>query len=268
MDKNNFIDIGKDVFNVAIKELPEIDYNELINDILSILLNREDFQNIAMKYADRYQQPLQNFVDVFARVALCKGFEQFQGENSFNANELADNLVDGIEEIGSIILKNFDGEIDIYELINRLQNGIVSIANSVKLSLNSIYSLATNMTFIYSTVSYASFFGAYLVYKKCLDDSNLQYEHRLVVEKECQESIKAICRYRNELKKVIDEYFSSYYDTLHDSFALVDKKLIENDINGYIMGNVELQKLLDYDFQFENADEFEDLMSSDVPFKL
>ena len=48
----------------------------------------------------------------------------------------------------------------------------------------------------------------------------------------------------------------------------MDQAICDNDINGYILGNVRIQKLLGYETQFESQEEFDELMISDVEFKL
>ena len=48
----------------------------------------------------------------------------------------------------------------------------------------------------------------------------------------------------------------------------MNQALLENDLNGYIRGNAEIQKLLGYDVQFTNQEEFDDLMDSDLSLKL
>ena len=59
-----------------------------------------------------------------------------------------------------------------------------------------------------------------------------------------------------------------YQSTFEYGFAMMDEALINNDANKYIKGNVEIQKILNYDVQFTNQDEFDDLMESEFDFKL
>ncbi len=48
----------------------------------------------------------------------------------------------------------------------------------------------------------------------------------------------------------------------------MDKALIENDIDGFIFGNTMIQENLGHNVQFRSQEEFDDIMSSDVLFKL
>ena len=48
----------------------------------------------------------------------------------------------------------------------------------------------------------------------------------------------------------------------------MDQAILDNDPEGFISGNVQIQKILGYDTQFTSFDEFDSLMESDMDFKL
>ena len=55
---------------------------------------------------------------------------------------------------------------------------------------------------------------------------------------------------------------------INDSFETMDKAYLSKDVNTYIDSQIKLQKLLEYDYQYSNKDEFEKIMVSSKPIKL
>ena len=103
---------------------------------------------------------------------------------------------------------------------------------------------------------------------KALEDASIAYEHRLLVEEESKKTIELICEYRAEMEEAVNRYLNRHYETFERAFETMNQALLENDSDGYIRGNVEIQKLLGYDVQFTNQEEFDDLMDSDIALKL
>ena len=103
---------------------------------------------------------------------------------------------------------------------------------------------------------------------KSLKDASIAYEHRLAVEEECRQSVELIVSYRQQMEENVSKYMSERLETIEHGFAEMDQALLRNDTDGFIRGNTEIQKLLNYDIQFTNQEEFDDLMDSDLTFKL
>ena len=120
----------------------------------------------------------------------------------------------------------------------------------------------------HSAVAYVCFQEAYKILMDSLNDAKLKYEERLIVEKECAETVRMIKDYRTNMERIISDYFEAHHETMENSFLQMDKAILANDSDGFIAGNVELQKLLKYDVQFTNQEEFDDLMNSDEAFRL
>ena len=60
--------------------------------------------------------------------------------------------------------------------------------------------------------------------------------------------------------------------SIEEIFDLVSElggePIMGNDSDGYIRGNTAIQEILGYKSQFTNQEEFDDLMDSDIAFKL
>lgn len=113
---------------------------------------------------------------------------------------------------------------------------------------------------------YQGAMGAYREYRKALDDLQLAKESRQRVEEECRRSIEMIRRYRLQAEQRVSVYMNKHLDVFEAGFEAMDRAILANDIDGYIAGNVEIQKILGAEIQFTNQDEFEAFMESDEPF--
>ena len=115
---------------------------------------------------------------------------------------------------------------------------------------------------------YVSYTNVLETLKASLDDLKLAKEERIRIEKECAEQIEKIQDYRNEMGHVLEDYLCNYLNAFEDGFIQMDKAVKENDIDGFISGNNVIQESLNRESQFSNQKELDDLMGSDISFKL
>ena len=119
-----------------------------------------------------------------------------------------------------------------------------------------------------STVAFLSLTAAYKMVRQAEEEMQLAKAQRIEIEAACNESIALIRQYRQEMEYVVNNYLTERIETFESGFNAMDKAILENDTDGYISGNVEIQKILGYDVQFTSQEEFDDLMDSDEAFKL
>jgi hypothetical protein len=119
-----------------------------------------------------------------------------------------------------------------------------------------------------STLGYTAAVAVYKELATSLKDHELAIENRKRIETECNEAVLMICKYRNEMNVIIEQYFSEHYTVFDESFETMDRAIIENDVDGFIAGNTMIQEKLGHQIQFRSKSEFEDIMSSDIPLKL
>ena len=129
-------------------------------------------------------------------------------------------------------------------------------------NLSEISSLAPN------AVAFAALTAAYKMVREAQEDMLIAREHRIEIEKACNESIALIRQYREEMEYVVNKYLTERIKTFESGFDAMDKAILENDTDGYIRGNAAIQEILGYKAQFTNQEEFDDLMDSDEAFKL
>ena len=77
-----------------------------------------------------------------------------------------------------------------------------------------------------------------------------------------------ILQYRAEMSRAVEQYMTEYLDTFSNAFTEMDNAILNNDSNGFIKGNAQIQRLLGHEVQFNSQDEFDTLMMSDDSFKL
>ena len=129
-------------------------------------------------------------------------------------------------------------------------------------SLSEIGNVAT------CALTFAALTEAYKIVREAQEDLQLAREERIKIEAACNESIELIRQYRAEMEYAVNHYLTERLETFESGFAAMDKAIFENDSDGYIRGNVAIQEILGYKSQFTNQEEFDDLMDSDIAFKL
>ena len=134
-----------------------------------------------------------------------------------------------------------------------------------KLGVNSVEEI---FKLSYPVMAYTASMAAYKELRKAQEEYAQAQDRRLQIEKVCAESVAMIRQYREEMERVVSKYLTEHLETFASGFAAMDQAIMDGDVDGYIKGNVEIQKILGYDTQFTNQQEFDDLMDSDIAFKL
>ena len=111
-----------------------------------------------------------------------------------------------------------------------------------------------------------------LDYKKKIEISLEEYkeakENRIRVEKQVEESINNLLRYRAAMQQQFEIEFAEYLVVFDESFNQMNEAILNNDSDAYIDANSKIQNQLGKDMQFHSQDEFDGLMGSDDDFKL
>ena len=124
------------------------------------------------------------------------------------------------------------------------------------------------LTLSFAAAAFIAFMEAYKLYQKAAAEYQLSHKERIRAEKECDAIIQSILQYRKQMEEDISAYFNYHYDEIKSGFDAMDKAIMDSDVNGYITGNVQIQQMLGYKPQFTTYEEFDDLMDSDLAFKL
>ena len=255
---------------------PRPDITQIIDAIVAVCLGKrkpvEAFQDCADVYKDEFFAFAKDKACQFLEEQLRKSKEE--KIRQLSENEFADRLIGSMLGIKDVISAYYNKKINIDELISGLADtGIKEVAIETvealgvpeKMGVEDMYAVFQMSP---QVVAYTALTAAYQELRKAQEDWQIAHDERLRIEAECAKVVEAVTRYRLEMDNVVSKYLTEHYSAFEKGFAAMDKAIVENDIDGYIRGNVEIQKVLGYHVQFTSQEEFDDLMLSDEAFKL
>lgn len=119
-----------------------------------------------------------------------------------------------------------------------------------------------------SMVGYALSSATYGVIMETLKEAKLAREERIAVEAACQEHIKMIREYREQMNVVIEEYLSDMMDVFNESFAGIKDALAIGDVDLMVESANNITSLLGGNRPFENMADFDEKMLQSATFYL
>lgn len=119
-----------------------------------------------------------------------------------------------------------------------------------------------------SVVGYALTSACYGELLSALKDAKLAHEERLKIEKYCEEAIKMIIEYREQMNETVNKYLTDIRDTFDETIMLADKSIWQNDIDIFIDAANKMSMKMRRKPQFNNFKEFDSLMLSEEMIKL
>ena len=278
---SNAIQFSKYVNKSDLKGLPKIDVIKLITLIAEVSDGKKTPQEAAKEFGKPYA--------AFAKVFVTKKTKEIakdlinKGVTKADMQELAetdfaDKLIISTTSVAKLVQQYMSHKITDEVFIEKLgQEGIQDLAKQVlkasgidaqmadKLGSKSLSEIGNVAT---CTLTFAALTEAYKIVREAQEDLQLAREECIKIEAACNESIALIRQYRAEMEYAVNHYLTERLETFESGFAAMDKAILENDSDGYIRGNVAIQEILGYKSQFTNQEEFDDLMDSDIAFKL
>ena len=271
-----FVNAHQKAWDKALSKAPELDVNKLIRIAADYVLGRKDINTIVKDLSDDYGPAVRQYLVSFSEQAIKNALRESNEETLMKLAEgdFPEQLKKTTIRIADLVQKYVNKDIGEVQFIDGLINSgfrelsaefleaggidrsVLYDANGVLRSLSS------------PVIGYCATVKAYEMMMKALEDASAAYEHRLLVEEESRKTIAQIREYRAEMENAVNRYLNRHYETFEHAFDTMNQALLENDSDGYIRGNVEIQKLLGHDVQFTNQDEFDDLMDSDIALKL
>ena len=254
-------------------KLPDLDINKIIDLIVAVAQEKKTPKEAAKEIAVPYIAFAKVFAEDRAKEYIDTGLEK-AGLGTLSDTDFSAKLTACSKRIGILIYQYMTNKIDVVELIEgiggtELKEIFIQTATALGIhdklgfaSMDEIFALSP------AVLAYTASLAAYKELKKAEAELAAARERRKQIEASCAESISRIRMYRANMDKVISEYLADHLETFESGFAAMDRAIIENDVDGYILGNVEIQEILNYDIQFTNYQEFNDLMESDTAFKL
>lgn len=119
-----------------------------------------------------------------------------------------------------------------------------------------------------SMVGYMLSGALYGKLKEAMSGAKLAHEERVRIERECEEAVKAIRKFRAEMEDLISKYLTGHITAFHSAFGIMNEALAVGDADGFISGANMITQKLGGNVQFRNMREFDSLMDSDEAFAL
>ena len=118
-----------------------------------------------------------------------------------------------------------------------------------------------------SMLGYALSSASYHILFDSLKEAKLAREERIRIEKECDEAVKMLQEYRQELEKFIDDYLKEAEDTFNEVFSEIKDKLAIGDADGYIRSVNKITEFCGKKPIANNREDVDLLMQNDGPIK-
>ena len=255
---------------------PEMDALELIEIAYNLAMGKKSGKEIIQELHKDYGPAVRAYIETFGDNAINTILKESGEEGLVNLSkgDFSKRLEKTVLSIGEIVVKYASGKLSNVEFLSALnKSGFADVSRDFLkgcgIGDEILMDPAGGLRALSSPViGYAATVKAYEILMKALEDAGAAYEHRLAIEERCKKAIEMIQKYRKEMEEAVSKYFTRHHETIQSGFEVMDKALMENDTDGYIRGNAELQKLLGYESQFHNQKEFDDLMNSDIALKL
>lgn len=263
-------------------EQPELDINKLINIAFDLCCKRnalsdEDWEKAKEKAKEEAMQEVMPFVQhhlkQHATAAVSAGISAV-GIKELATQKFSSELVGSAQQIGIWVSQYMKKQISDEVFIKNMTGpGNQKLAKDLlaafkideKIGVGSVEEI---FKLSYPVMAYTASMAAYKELRKAQKKYEEAQEERILIEKACAESVAMIRQYREEMEQVVSKYLTEHLETFESGFAAMDQAIMDGDVDGYIKGNVEIQRILGYDTQFTNQQEFDDLMDSDFAFKL
>lgn len=117
-------------------------------------------------------------------------------------------------------------------------------------------------------LGYAVASASYGTLLSSLKEADLAAKERKEIEAVCAQQIQFIREYRAQMEAIISEYLNSYTEVFNESFSGIKDALAIGDVDGVISSANRVTEALGKKALFDNMDEFEQLMDSEMTIKL
>lgn len=244
-----------------------------VRNICAVISGEKDFSDAAIDVVyDTGTGAAVGYVSNFGVSALTGVMKNSASGlmRSIAKTNLPAQIATGVLEAGKTLMRFASGEIDGVECLEELGEkgaGMTSAAmfagyGQMLIPIPVVGAVAGSM------IGYALSGALYGKLKESLNAAKLAHEERLRVERECEEAVREIRKFRAEIESLISRYLTSHITAFHEAFDTMKGALGVGDVDGFISGANMITKKLGGRVQFENMREFDSLMDSDEAFVL
>lgn len=270
------MDSHEAAFHEAVKVLPEIDAMTVIELVYDIVTGARKPEDVKEEMLEVLKAAGTVYANEMAENILTNSLKASDHESlrKLGKKEFADKLLKSASPVNQAVRDYFKGKTNLTEFVKTLSNtGIKDVGSDIASAFG--YDLSSEQQAVDAllntsmpVMAYAASMAAYQMCMEALDDAHLAHEERVRVQKQCEESIKMIRKYRLSLEEAVEKYLSQYMSVFLNAMTAMDQAVIDNDTDGYISANNEITSIMGHDVQFHNQDEFDALMNSEEALKL
>lgn len=275
----NTIDTAKEIHAEAWRRskevMPELELNEILEKITLVVKDEKTITQVAQELAAKYKEPFEVYEKALLNLTVQKGISMIpiQHFKDLENDEFADTLTAAVKQASDTVKLYANGDIEVSEFIKHLSSDFEDVGFDVLGAYGYDKEKLKELTHAFKSaqwyiVSEICFTEVYKILKQVEEEAQLQHELRIRIEEECGRSIELMKTHRMEMNHLVDTYLSEHHETFGNALNVMEKAMLDQDIKGYIKGNTEIQKILGYEIQFSNEDEFDALMNSDESFRL
>lgn len=171
--------------------------------------------------------------------------------------------------LGSTLTRYFKGEIDTLMCLEELGEKGTAMISSAMFSVIGQVSIPIPVIggMIGGMLGYSISSATYGILTSTLKQEQLAHEQRVMIEKTCEEHIKLIRQYRQEMEEIVNQYLSDSMDCFRESFSGIKNAFALGDIDWFIESANSITKQFGGKPNCSSMDEFEKMMNSDDPFE-
>ncbi|OUO50353.1 hypothetical protein B5F77_13040 [Parabacteroides sp. An277] len=243
----------------------------LIRNVVALCKNKKKPIDAAKELAvDTGEGALVAYLNGFGGSFIKAGMQNssneiIRGVSKSNAPAM---MVTSAIDVGKSLTRLCKGEISIAECLSEMGEKGTGYLNSALFA--TIGQMAIPVPIIGamsgSIIGYTLNSIFYKELKTALKEAEITRIQRIVIEQECQATIKQINKYREEMKILSNVYFNDRITTFNSAFSCMDKAFYSEDIDDFIMGANMITKKLGQEVQFSTMQEFNVLMRSEQMF--
>ncbi len=262
------------------KKMPDVDLSDLLRLAVDVVMKKKEPAKAAKELAEQYRVPAETYLKTFMKISSLEGVDYLlmqarsAGVQNLAGTDFSENMLQASGKAALVVQQYYKGEINGPHFIEGLfGSGLGDVGKQYAGAMGIdivdpkvIYDTVVNASAL--TMAFACASEAYRILAKAMDDASVQHEKTLKIQAECEKSVAMILQYRKEMEEMASQYLGHHIEIFEAGFRAMDQAVLANDTDAYLKGNAAIQSILGYEVQFETKDEFDDLMSSDIPLKL
>lgn len=213
-----------------------------------------------------------SYATAFAGSVIKGGMQNSASETvqSLAKTNLAATIVTTTLETGKTLKSYFTGDISGVECLEELgEKGVGQLSATMFAAAGQILiPIPVVGAMIGSMVGYALSSACYKELLGALKEAKLAHEERLRIEKECEEAIKMIVQFREEMNEAIEQYLKDMRETFSSELEKGEKEIWKDDIDAFISAANNMSVKLGKKPQFSTFKEFDAFMGTETALKL